>query len=378
VNLLPQSRRGSRARTLTTAAVATAALIAGVGATASASTVPPGSEAPASPAAPFELDPVAGTITGSGATFPQAFYLEAIAELQGINGDLTVEYGGGGSGKGRTDLAEQLVDFAGTDSPVKDEDISTFKGGEFVYIPTVIAPITMSYNLDGVDTLNLTPAVIAGIFQLQITNWNDPAIAADNPDVELPDEGIVVARRAESSGTTDNFTKFLDASVGAGGDGTWALGSGSEVEWPEGTQAGEGNGGVAQIIADTPGAIGYVDLSDATEAGFTFANVQNAHGEFVAPTLEATTTAAAAVEVSEAGTYFTGWSPAEGAYPIAAQTWIIAYTTQPDAETAEALRYWLTYLVSADGQALAEELDYAPLPDNIRAVAEAHIAEIGA
>src|SRR5690606_5771167 len=131
----------------------------------------------------------------------------------------------------------------------------------------------------GVDELNLTPEVISGIFQLEITNWSDDAIVADNADADLPDEEIVVIRRAESSGTTDNFTRFLDAAVGA--DGGWALGSGSEVEWPEGTQAGDGNGGVAQLIADTPGSIGYVDLSDAVESGFRFANVRNAHGEFV-------------------------------------------------------------------------------------------------
>jgi phosphate transport system substrate-binding protein len=368
------------------AVVAGALVLAGLGAAASASTVPPdgpgsaapaGSVAEAGPAAPFELEPVSGNLTGSGATFPAAFYGEALAELQAINPDLTIEYGGGGSGKGRTDLAEGLVSFAGTDSPVKEEDLANFSG-EFVYVPTVIAPITVSYNLEGVDALNLTPAIIAGIFQLTITNWNDAAIAADNPDAELPDEEIVVVRRADSSGTTDNFTRFLDAAVGEGGDGTWTLGSGSEVEWPEGTQAGDGNGGVAQIIGDTPGAIGYVDLSDAVESSFTFANVQNANGEFVAPTLEATTIAASAVELAEDGTFFTGWSPAPGAYPIAAQTWIIAYVDQPDAETAAALQYFLTYLVSADGQALAEELSYAPLPDNIRAAAEANIAAIGA
>lgn len=384
--------QGNRARKLT-ATIGGALFLATAGATAaSATTAPPadttaaadstvaaGSEAPTAeetPAAPFDLEPVAGELTASGATFPAAFYGEAIAELEGINGDLVVEYGGGGSGKGRTDLAEQLVDFAGTDSPVKEEDVAGFAGGEFVYVPTVIAPITVSFNVEGVDTLNLTPAVISGIFQLEITNWSDEAIAADNPDVELPDEAIVVIRRAESSGTTDNFTRFLDAAVGA--DGGWALGSGSEVEWPEGTQAGEGNGGVAQLISDTPGSIGYVDLSDAVESGFTVANVQNADGEFVAPTLEATTIAAAGVEVAEDGTFFTGWSSAPGAYPIAAQTWIIAYTAQPDADTAAALQYFLTYLLSEDGQALAEELNYAPLPSSIRDLALANVALIGA
>ncbi len=336
---------------------------------------PTGSE---SPAPPFTLEAVSGDLAGSGATFPQAFYNEAIAELETLAPDLTIEYSGGGSGTGRSDLAAQLKDFAGTDAPVKEEDIPTYKGGEFVYVPTVLAPITLSYNLDGVDTLNLTPSTIAKIFQLQITNWNDEAIAADNPDATLPDEPIVVVRRADGSGTTENFSHFLDNAVGAGGDGTWTLGYGSELEWPDGTQAGDGNGGVAQLITDTPGSIGYVDLSDAIESGFAFANVQNKAGNFVAPTLEATTAAATNITLNDDGTFFTGWADGDDAYPIAAQTWIIVYTTQPDADTAAALQYFLTYLVSADGQALAQELNYAPLPAAIRDVAMANIAKIGA
>ena len=156
----------------------------------------------------------------------------------------------------------------------------------------MLAPITMSYNLPGVDDLQLSPATIAGIFQLEITNWNDPAIAADNPDATLPDTSIVVARRADGSGTTDNFTKFLDAAVGTEAGGTWTLGTGSELEWPADTQAGDGNSGVAQIITSTEGAIGYVDLSDAVANGLSFASVKNKAGNFIEPTLEATTAAA--------------------------------------------------------------------------------------
>ena len=165
-----------------------------------------------------------------------------------------VEYGGGGSGKGRSDLQEQVVDFAGTDSTVKEEDIPLFKGGEFVYVPTVIAPITVSYNLPDVEGLQLSPETIAKIFQLEITSWDDAAIAADNPDATLPahlDRGRPSRRR---SGTTDNFSKFLEAAVGAEAGGIWTLGTGSELEWPEGTQAGDGNSGVAQIITSTEGA----------------------------------------------------------------------------------------------------------------------------
>ena len=319
---------------------------------------------------------MAGSIIGSGATFPKGFYDDAIATLAGIAPDLTVEYGGGGSGKGRSDLQEQVVDFAGTDGVVKAEDVPKFKGGEFVYVPTVIAPITMSYNLPGVDKLQLSPTSIAAIFQREITKWNDPIIAADNPGVTLPATDIVVARRADGSGTTDNFSKFLNASAGPDAGGTWKLGSGSELEWPADTQAGDGNSGVAQIVASTEGAIGYVDLSDAKANNLSFALVKNKAGKYIEPTLEATTAAAENAKINDDLTFFLGWADGDQAYPIAAQTWIIAYTKQADAAKAEAVRGFLTYLLT-DGQTVAPTLDYAPLPAALQAKAIENIAKIG-
>jgi phosphate transport system substrate-binding protein len=318
-----------------------------------------------------------GELVASGATFPKGFYDEAIAELAGIAPDLVVEYGGGGSGKGRSDLQEQVVDFAGTDGVVKEEDIPLFKGGEFVYVPTVIAPITVSYNLPDVEGLQLSAETIAKIFQLEITSWDDAAIAADNPDATLPATAIVVARRADGSGTTENFSKFLEAAVGTEAGGIWTLGTGSELEWPAGTQAGDGNSGVAQIITSTEGAIGYVDLSDAKENGLTYASVKNKAGNYIEPTLEATTAAAEGAEIKDDLTFFLGWADGDDSYPIAAQTWIIAYTTQDDPAKAEAIRGFLTYLLT-DGQALAPDLDFAPLPGDLAERALANIELIGA
>jgi phosphate transport system substrate-binding protein len=325
----------------------------------------------------LDYSKLSGSLVASGATFPKSFYDEAIANLATTAPNLTVEYGGGGSGKGRSDLQEKVVDFAGTDGVVKAEDIAKFTGGEFVYVPTVIAPITMSYNLPGVDTLQLSPATIAGIYQLTITNWNDAAIAADNPGVTLPDQAIVAARRADGSGTTENFTKFLKAAVGPDAGGTWALGSGSTVEWPAGTQAGDGNSGVAQLVKSTTGAIGYVDLSDAKANGLTIALVKNKAGKFVAPTLEAASAAAEGATINDDLTYFLGWADGDAAYPIAAQTWIIAYTTQADPAKAEAIRGFLTYLLN-EGQTLAPTIDFAPLPESLRLKAIENIAKIGA
>jgi phosphate transport system substrate-binding protein len=344
-------------------------------AAASSSTEAAASTTPADAAVDFAA--LSGSLVGSGATFPKSFYDDAIATLAGIAPDLTVEYGGGGSGKGRSDLQANVVDFAGTDGVVKEEDIPKFTGGEFVYVPTVIAPITMSYNLPGVEKLQLSPAAISAIFQREITKWNDPLIAADNPGVTLPATDIVVVHRADGSGTTDNFSKFLNAAEGPDATGSWKLGSGSELEWPADTQAGDGNSGVAQIVASTEGAIGYVDLSDAKANNLTFALVKNKAGNYVEPTLEATTAAAENATINDDLTFFLGWADGDQAYPIAAQTWIIAYTTQADAAKAEALRGFLTYLLT-DGQAAAPAIDYAPLPADLQTKALANIAKIGA
>jgi phosphate transport system substrate-binding protein len=310
-------------------------------------------------------------LNASGATFPKSFYEEAIAVFSDANSGVTINYAGGGSGKGRQDLADQIVDWAGTDGVIKDADLPGFKGGDVLYFPTVVAPITVSYNLD-VEGLQLSPATIAKIFQREITNWNDAAIAADNPGVTLPDQAITVVHRSDSSGTTGNFTKFLEKSVGTDAGGIWKLGTDSTVEWPAATQAGEGNGGVAQVVSSTNGAIGYVDLSDATDAGLKMASIQNAAGNFVAPTLDGASAAAASAEIADNLTYSAIWASGADAYPITAQTWIIAYKVQTDAAKGEALKAFIEYVLT-DGQTLAPEVNYAPLPAELAAKALAQL-----
>ena len=356
----------------TTAAAATTA--AGAETTAAGAATTAGEPATTGAEAP-DLSKLSATLNASGATFPQAFYEDQIAAFKEAASGVTINYGGGGSGKGRQDLADQVVDWAGSDGVIKPEDLPKFKGGDVLYFPTVLAPITLSYNLDGVDKLQLTPAVVAKIFQRQITNWNDPAIAADNPDAKLPDQAITVAVRADGSGTTENFTKFLDAAVGTGGDGTWTLKSGSTVQWPADVQAGQGNSGVAQIISSTPGAIGYVDLSDAKAANLQFANVQNKAGKFIEPTLEATSAAAENIEVKPDLTFFTGWADGDASYPIAAQTWILAYKNQTDKAKGEATKAWINYVLT-DGQDAANAIDFAQLPDTLKEKAIAQLDQL--
>src|SRR5689334_3406819 len=171
------------------------------------------------------------TLNGSGSTF-QKGYQETAIDAYSKTAGVKINYGGGGSGKGRQDLADMVVDFAGADSPYKDADLAKNKGGDVLYFPILLGAITVSYNLDGVDKLQLSPATIAKIFQRDIKKWNDKDIAADNPDAKLPDADIVVAHRSDGSGTTDNFTKYLEQAA----RDVWKLKSGATVEWPADTQ----------------------------------------------------------------------------------------------------------------------------------------------
>src|SRR5690242_20305974 len=193
---------------------------------------------------------LSGTLNASGSTFQLTFQQAAIQAYKSVEPNITVNYGGGGSGKGRTDLASGTVQFAGSDSPIPSDEMSNFKGKTVLYFPVIIGPITMSYNLSGVSNLKLTPTLIANIFQAKITKWNDPAIAKVNPGVKLPSTAITIARRSDSSGTTANFSLFLQDAVPT----VWKLGTSSTINWPASSRGGDGNGGVAQIVKSTPGA----------------------------------------------------------------------------------------------------------------------------
>jgi phosphate transport system substrate-binding protein len=318
---------------------------------------------------------VAGTLNASGATFPKSFYDEMIVEFKKDQPKATINYAGGGSGKGRTDLQSGVVDFAGSDGLVAAADVSKYKGA-FLYFPTVTAPITVSYNLAGVDNLQLSPETIAKIFQREIKTWDDSAIVAENPSVKDKLKGnIVVARRSDGSGTTENFTIFLEKSVGSGGSGVWKLKKGSTVEWPPDTQAGSGNAGVTQIVKSTAGAIGYIDLSDAKASGLSFAAIKNKAGKYVKPTLEATSAAVDGATVNSDLSYDPLWAEGEKAYPIAAPTWILAYADQTDKVKGETLKAFLRYILT-EGQKTAPEIDYAPLSKSLAEKALAQLDKI--
>jgi phosphate transport system substrate-binding protein len=314
--------------------------------------------------------PITATLDASGATFPKAFYEVAIGEYKGVQPDVTLNYAGGGSGTGRQNLQDAVVDFAGSDGLVSAADVPKYKGG-FLYIPTVAAPITVSYNLPDVRDLQLDADTIARIFQRQLRAWNDPAIAALNPGARLPSTDITVAHRSDGSGTTENFTKYLVAAA----PNTWTLRSGSTVEWPADTVAGNGNQGVAQIVKSTTGAIGYVDLSDAKASLLQFASVKNKAGKVVAPTLEAASASLAGAEINADLSYDPLNASGDGAYPITAPTWILVYKNQPDKAKGDAIKSFLRFVLT-EGQRLAPTVDFAALPSTLQQRALQQVEQI--
>jgi phosphate transport system substrate-binding protein len=312
------------------------------------------------------------TLNASGATFPQSYYEEVIGAFKQKDSNITINYAGGGSGKGRQDFADQVTDFGASDAPYNAQDAAGVKGGTFFYFPTVAAPITVAYNLSGVKKLKLSADTIAKIFQGEITTWNDPAIAAENKGVKLPSTTITVAHRADGSGTTENFTKYLTAAA----PDVWTLGSGSTVSWPAETQAGQGNQGVGQIVQSTNGAIGYVDYSDAKALKLKFASVKNKAGSYVSPTVKATTAAVNGAQVEQNLTYNPLNPSGKSAYPISAPTWLLVYQTQSDSAKASALKKFLNFIYG-DGQKIAPTVDYAPLPKSLIDKAKAQIKQVG-
>src|SRR5256714_61598 len=293
-----------------------------------------------------------GTLNASGSTFQAPFEEALIAAFQEKASGVNINYGGGGSGKGKTDLHDQVVDFAGTDSLVKDADKPGFKGGDLVYFPMAAAPITVSYKLSGVSSLQLSPDTVAKIFQAQIKSWNDPVIAADNPGVTLPNTAITVAHRSDGSGTTNNFTGFLTKAAPS----TWTLGRGDTVNWDASTQAGNGNRGVAQIVQATDGGVGYVDFADAKAANLSFASIKNSAGKYIIPNLAGVSEALDHTTLNSDLTYDPLNAAGDGTYPIATPTWMIVYKNQSSKSKGDAIKAYLNYILT-DGQGMAADLN---------------------
>jgi phosphate transport system substrate-binding protein len=309
------------------------------------------------------------TLNASGSSFQYGFNQVVIGGFKQAQKAVTVNYQPTGSGAGRTDFLNKVTDFGGTDAPYKATDPQP--PAPFLYFPTVVAPITVSYNVPGVKTLNLSADTIAKIFATTITTWDDAAIKAENPKAKLPSTKITVVHRSDSSGTTANFTSFLVKAAPS----AWTLGTGSTVSWPASTVGGAQNTGVANLVKSTEGAIGYVDFSDATASDLTFAAVKNSAGKFITPSVESASAAANGATVNADLTYDPINSDGATAYPITSPTWIIVYTTQSDAAKGNAIKGFLNYIYG-DGQKLASSVDYAPLPKGLLKQAKTQVNSI--
>jgi phosphate transport system substrate-binding protein len=308
------------------------------------------------------------TISGAGSTFAAPVYEQWGSQLS--SSGLTVNYQAVGSGAGVTALEGKTVDFGASDPPLKAaEETALAKVGEPVQIPMFLGAITVSYNLPGVQAgLKLDGPTIADIFLGKITTWNDAAIKALNPGISLPSTAITVIHRSDSSGTSAGFTGFLAAV-----DPEWKskVGSGKVVPWPVGTGA-KGNAGVAGAVQQTTGAVGYVEQAYALQHNFTYADVKNKAGNYVAPTLASTSAAAEGIAVP-ANLGFAIKNPsAPQAYPITSQTFVVVYKDMckagvPGGKTAaEGVVKFLDYGLG-EGQSILAKADYAALPTAILA-----------
>jgi phosphate transport system substrate-binding protein len=306
------------------------------------------------------------TLAGAGATFPTPLYQVWIEQFAGKYPNVKLDYQSIGSGGGIKNITAQTVDFGASDAAMKDEEIAALPAGtKLLHIPTALGAVVFIYNLPGVTDLNLDGPTAADIFLGNIKTWNDPKIAALNSGATLPSTAIVVAHRSDGSGTTNAFTSYLGAVSDAWKSGP---GVGKEVNWPTGIGA-KGNDGVAGSVKQTPGAIGYVELNYATQAGLATAKLKNADGKFVAGSVAGVTAAADAAAADfpadfRAQPIINGAGP--DTYPIAAYTYLLVYQDQKDANKGQALIAFVDWALT-DGQALENDLGYAPLPAAIAA-----------
>ena len=360
-----------RRRQVTTAGLAVCALALAACSSSSSSSTSSTSSSSTASASSSSSAQLSGTLNGSGSTFQTVYQQTAIASFKSIQPNMTVNYGSGGSGKGRTDLASGVTNFAGSDSPIPATEVANFKGKTVLYFPVFLGPITVSYNLSGVSDLKLDATVLAEIFSGKITSWNNSAIAALNSGTSLPSTPITIAVRSDSSGTTQNFSLYLEDAAKS----TWTLGSSSTIKWPATARAGNGNPGVAQIIKSTPGAIGYVDYADAKASGLTFAAIKNSSGSYITPSPSSASAAGSGITVASNLTFHAVDSPNPQAYPITYQSWVLVYAMQPNANDAAMLKAYIGYLIGS-GQQLLGNLGYAPLPSSLQAQAQAQLRQI--
>jgi len=310
------------------------------------------------------------TINGAGATFPYPIYSKWFDAYARVDPSVRFNYQSIGSGGGQKQIMAETVDFGASDGPMSDENLAKAPG-KLLHIPTVAGADVVAYNLPGNPALKFDADTIAGIFLGEIKKWNDPKIAATNPGVTFPDQEIVVVHRSDGSGTTYIWTDYLSK---ISPEWKTKVGTNTSVNWPTGI-GGKGNEGVAGQIKQTPGALGYVELIYAIQNKMPYAEVKNSTGVFVKASLESITAAMATAQIPDDFRFSITNAPGKDAYPIAGATWLLVYQQQKDAAKGKKLVEFLKW-AQKDGEKMAKDLDYAPLPQALQARILKRIDEI--
>jgi len=299
-------------------------------------------------------------LTGAGATFPYPIYSKWFSEYSAAHPGVEINYQSIGSGGGIRQVTAGLVDFGATDGPATDEQLASSKT-KLIHIPTVLGAVVPIFNVPGIGDLKFGADVLAEIFLGKIVNWNDPRIAKDNPGVKLPDQKIIVVHRSDGSGTSYIFTDFLSkvSPEWAGGPG-----KGTSPSWPAGV-GGKGNEGVAGLVRQLPGSIGYVELIYALQNKISYGEVKNPAGNFVKASIAGVTEAAASIKSMPADYRISITNaPGANAYPISSFTWMLVPLKSPDAAKGKVIKDLLSWIVNS-GENEAAGLSYAPLPKNV-------------
>jgi phosphate transport system substrate-binding protein len=312
-------------------------------------------------------------LNAAGATFPYPIYSKWFDLYHTSHSNVQINYQSIGSGGGIRQLLDKTVDFGASDGPMNDDQLKQ-ASVPILHFPTVLGAAIPAYNLPGVQAeLNFTPEALSGIFLGKVTKWNDPAIASANPGVKLPGDDIVVVHRSDGSGTTFIWCDFLSK---VSPEWKSKVGANTSVSWPTGL-GGAKNDGVAGLVKQTPGAIGYVELIYAQQNSIASGSVQNAAGKFVKASLETVTEAAAGAAAKMPADFRVSITNAPGgnAYPISSFTWLLLYDNPKDKATAKTMNDFVKWALG-DGQKLCAALGYAPLPASVVKLELAQLAKI--
>jgi phosphate transport system substrate-binding protein len=299
-------------------------------------------------------------INGAGATFPYPIYSKWFDEYAKVDPSVRFNYQSIGSGGGQKQITAQTVDFGASDGPMSDENLARTPG-KILHLPTVAGADVIAYNLPGDPKLKLDSDTIVNIFLGNITRWNDPKIAALNPGVNLPDLPVIVVHRSDGSGTTYIFVDYLTSISPVWAD---SVGKGTSVKWPVGI-GGKGNEGVAGQVKQLSGAVGYVELIYAKQNKMPYADVKNAAGNFITPSLDSVTAALATAKIPDDFRFSMVNAPGDKAYPISGATWLLVYERQKDAAKGKKLVEFLNWALTK-GEGMASSLDYASLPESVQ------------